>query len=80
MSCGLRTLCSGPETPTKWKSESVTGGGARDASNKSGDRKGVLSKWRPVIQVLYVIVRLTDPPCCIGLLLPSGISLVFKTT
>ena len=36
---GLRTLCSGPETPTKWKSESVTNGptggltgeGARDA-------------------------------------------------
>ena len=42
--------------------------------------RGVLSKWRPVIQVLYVIVQLTDPPCCIGLLLPFGIALVFKNT
>ena len=41
-SCGPWTLCDGPETPTQWKSESVsagrinqlTGVGSRDASKK----------------------------------------------
>ena len=39
---GLRKLCNGPETPTEWKSESVS----TDGFTKIGDIDAYLPLWK----------------------------------